>query len=68
MLDNVTVRLVRGGLTTMRAAHFCIRRTLSGSILLYDVHTELAYIMSGFNECVKVNDSLIFLQIWADMA
>ena len=53
LLHNVTVRLVRGGLTTMLAAHFCILRTLSSSILLYDVHTELAYIMSGFMTALK---------------
>ena len=48
LLNNVTVRVVRGALRIMRAARFCIRRTLLSSILLHNVHTELAYIMSGF--------------------
>ena len=43
----VTVRLVQGALRIKHAARFCIRRTLSSNILLHDVHTDLAYIMSG---------------------
>ena len=48
-----SVRLVRGACRIMRAAHFYIRRTLSSSILLHDVHTELVYIMSGLKTALK---------------
>ena len=37
----------------MRAAHFYIRRTLSSSILLHDVHTELVYTMRGLKTALK---------------
>lgn len=50
----------------IRAARFCIRLTISSSILLYDVHT--AYIREWFYDCVKANYSLIFLQVWAGIA
>ena len=64
MLNNVTVGLVRGALRIMRAACFYIRRTLSSSILLHDVpYYELAYIVSGSYDRVKVNDSLILFQV-----
>ena len=56
MLSNVTVRLaglVRGALKMMRVTRFCIRRTLSNSILSDDVYTELAYIMNGFMNALK---------------
>ena len=51
--NNVTVRLVRWTSRIIRAARFCIRRTLSSTSLLHEVHTVLAYIVRSLITALK---------------
>ena len=46
-ISSVTVRLVRCASRIIRSARFRIRRTLSSTSLLHEVHTVLAYLIRG---------------------
>ena len=47
-LNIVNVRVVLSASNIMRAALFCIRKTLSSNSLLHDDHIGLRYSITGF--------------------